>query len=76
MWCVGIFGKIQQKNINEVSRIFKGFGRKLEDKHSSTFKGGESWEYGYDVIQRYIIEFVRILWGYILVILENLLYLV
>ena len=36
--------------INESYQIFKGFGRRLEDNHSSTYKGGKPWEYGYDVL--------------------------
>ena len=66
--------------INETSQIFKGFGRILEDNHSSTFKGGESWEYGYDILLNKFKYIWENLWGFYedmyFVILENWLYLV
>ena len=49
MMCRNIW-KTPTKMINKASQIFKGFGRRLEDNDSSTFKGGESWEYGYDIL--------------------------
>jgi hypothetical protein len=49
MMCRNIW-KTPTKRINEDSQIFKAFGRRLEDNHSITLKGGESWEYGYDIL--------------------------
>ena len=50
MTCRNIW-KTPTKMIIEASQIFKGFGRRLEDNHSRTFKGGKSWKYGYDIFK-------------------------